>query len=248
MALTVLFACPGFGQTPPSTSPASWKLFAFTRKGEYHGVPVCRDVKFFTGSPFNFDYGNDLFNEKPKDVHVSTEVTPIGVINGRQIMQIVQNINNGELVMKRLLVQRDGEEFCAIYQQQYAAPEVQIKTATIEDVPGGPVLATKDGVGNHGYLPAFWVFDDNGPIPLDLDILTNAMNKLLPPGYEVRGDYGLDMHSLCYQSLVWRKNECNACASGGTVFVRFALQDHRLIVLQRAYDPTGAPNTDACSP
>src|SRR4029077_10479763 len=118
-----------------------------------------------------------------------------------------QNINDGDLVMKRLLVQRQGSEFCAIYQQQYPAALVQVSSGKIETISGEPVLVTRDRNGRE-YNEAYWAFDADGPIPLDLSVINNTLKDLLPPGDEVRGDYGLNIAGLCYSSIVWKDGEC----------------------------------------
>jgi hypothetical protein len=236
-----------FTQTASPTHDSRWSILVERGKGEYRGRAVCHPLEYFSGSPFLFDYDNELFGMKPGDVHVQTQVTFLGVVDRRKIVQIEQSINAGDLVMKRLLVQRHGDEFCAVYQQQFPAALVQVSPARVETVDGQPVMITRDPNGNREYNEAYWTFDAEGPIPLDLSAIDHALKALLPSGDEVRGDYGLDVGRLCYSSVVWKKGECNACASGGSVVLKLALEHHRLVVTRKLFDASGAADASACA-
>jgi hypothetical protein len=237
----------GFGQIAPPAHASPWNILTEGGKGQYRGDPVCHPLEYFSGSPLQFDYDNDLFGMKPKDLHVQTDVAALGVVEGRKIIQVEQNINSGNLIMKRLLVERQGSEFCAIYQQQYPASLVQVSRAEIQTISGEPVLMTRDRNGRE-YNEAYWAFDADGPTLLDLGAIQTTLKDLLPPGDEVRGDYGLNMGGLCYHSIVWKNSECNACASGGTVALKLGLERHRLVVVRKRFDPDIKTDADACTP
>jgi hypothetical protein len=235
-----------FGQIPAPARPSPWNILSEGGKGEYRGDPVCHPLEYFSGSPFLFDYQSDLYGMKPENISVQTQVTQLGQVEGRKVIQIDQNINSGDLIMKRLLVQRHENQFCAIYQQQYPAALVQPSPAKIEMISGQPVLVTGDPNGNRTYNEAYWTFDTNGPILLDLSVIETTLKGLLPQGDEVRGDYGLDLTGLCYYSVVWKEGECNACASAGTVVLKMTLDRHRLVVVKKIFDPSGAADESAC--
>ena len=240
------------GSLAPAPSASRWNILAEGGKGEMRGAPVCHRLAYFSGSPLRFDYEDDLSDLTPNKIRTTTEVKEIGVAAGRKVVQVVQSINDGDLVMKRLLVQRQGGEFCAIYQQQYAAAQVRVSPARIETISGQRILATKDPNGERTFNQEYWVFDSQGPNLLNLEVITQALKEVLPAGVEVRNFYGLEMNSLCYESPVWKDNECNACASGGTVALKLALQEHQLVVVRKSYNPAATydPSADhtACVP
>jgi hypothetical protein len=215
--------------------PSQWDILVEAGKGYMHGPPVCHPLGYFSGSPLQFDYDNDLYGLKSDEVHATTDVTQLGIIRGRKVVQITQNVNGGNLVMKRLLVQRTGEEFCAIYQQQYprSVSGKPVSSATIETINGEPVLETRDPNGNRTVNEAYWTFDAHGPLLLDMKVIDTALKQVLPVGYEARDAFALDIKALCYRSVVWKDDECNACASGGTVTLRLGLQNHQLVVMRK---------------
>jgi hypothetical protein len=236
-----------FGQITPPKHASPWNILVEGGKGQFQGDPVCHPLEYFSGSPLHFDYENDLLGMKPKDLLVETDVAPLGVVGGRNVMQVEQNINSGDLIMKRLLVERQHSEFCAIYQQQYPAALVQVSPAKIETISGEPVLITRDRNGMREYNEAYWAFGPDGPIPLDLNVINNTLKDLLPPGDEVRGDYGLNIAGLCYSSIVWKDDECNSCASGGTVVLKLGLENHRIVVVRKRFDRDLKEQADACT-
>jgi hypothetical protein len=235
---------------PKQTSP--WNILVAGGKGEYRGDPVCHSLSYFSGSPFRFDYDNDLFGMSAENVHFTTRSTLIGSVAGHKIFQVVQNINQGDIVMKRLLVHRQGDTFCSIYQQQYPAVLVSISPAKIETVSGEPVLITKDRNGERTLNQAYWTFDAGKPVLLDLAVIDRTLKQLLPSGDEVRNGFALDIHSLCYRSAVWKGDDCEACMSGGNVIMKLALRNHQLTVAGKWFDPdpnaTSLPVNDVCAP
>jgi hypothetical protein len=237
-----------FPMAAQSLQPSRWNVTLQGRTGPHTGSDICRTLEYFSGSPFLFDYDHDLVSTNPHKMQVKTEVTPLGDIKGRKIVQVVQNINDGELLMKRLLVQRDKGTYCAIFQLAFSVDEVALSPATITQVNAEKILATRDRNGRHSWNEAYWTFDTEGPILLDLKVIDSALKNLLPSGYEVRWDYGLNMDALCYQSIVWKEGECNACASGGSVSLQLGFRDHRLIVVNKHYDPDPNHQPASCVP
>jgi hypothetical protein len=249
----------GFAQTTPPPNSPRWNLLLEGGKGESLHDPLCHPLQYFSGPPSLFDFDRDLSAMDPMDptdMQVKTIVKSIGQIKGRKIVLVVQSIRNEDslspIVMKRLLVQRQGKEFCAIYQQEYSASLVVVKLAKIETVQGEPVLVTRDQNGQRDLNQEYWTFDEQGPIRLDLRVIDKALAEMLPNGYETRGDYGLNLQALCYQNPVWKRQECDACASGGTVAIKLGLQDRQLVIVRKQYDPHGRagaePDSAACTP
>lgn len=246
----------GIAQTAPQPNPSRWNLLLEGGKGESLRDPLCHPLQYFSGPPSLFDFDRDLSGMDPADMRIKTIVKSIGQIKGRKIVLVIQSISDDEslspIVMKRLLVQHQGKEFCAIYQQEYSASLVVVRLAKIETVQGEPVLVTRDQNGQRDLNQEYWTFDEQGPIRLDLRVINEALAAILPKGYETRGDYGLNLQALCYQNPVWKRQECDACASGGTVAMKLGLQDHHLVIVRKQYDPHGRagaePDLAACTP
>lgn len=66
-----------------------------------------------------------------------------------------------------------------------------------------------------------------------------AAQSVLPSGYGVWKGGGLDMSTQRYYMPVWKKGDANCCPSGGTVEIRFRLQDGRIVVTSKHYNPKG---------
>lgn len=232
-----------------SQQPSRWELYTQSGSGSRpdSGHEVCQPLDYFSGSPLLFDYNHAINSTVPQRVRISTEVTPLGQAEGRRVVQVMQKVNDGEVVMKRLLVQRSEQTYCAIYQLEFSANEVEFSPATLTQVEGQPMLMTRDRNGRPSWNEAYWVFDADGPILLDLQVIDAAVHTLLPPDHEVRWDYDLNMDSMCYQSIVWKTGECNACASGGGVTLKLGIRDHRLVVVNKFYDPKQKTNPAPCS-
>jgi hypothetical protein len=258
LAAGAILAGTAVAQTVPASDSSRWGLLAEGAKGESHRDPLCHPLQFFSGSPLPFDFDRDFSDVSRTDLSTRTLVKPVGTIAGRKIVQVLvdirvkQDLGDEQSMMKLLLVQRQGKEFCAIYQQEYPTSQVVMKAAKIEKVEGEPVLVTRDENGQRDLNQEYWTFDAEGPIRLDLHVIDKALATILPPGHETRGDYGLNLQALCYQNPVWKREECDACASGGTVALKLGLQDHQLVVVRKQYDPAGRagaePDLAACTP
>ena len=211
-----------FAQIAPPAHSSPWNILVEAGKGEFRGDPVCHplDYQRGVGGDANHFRGHDIAD--------------------------FSSMRTGEI--QRLLVQRQDAEFCAIYQQQYPAALVKLSPAKIETISGEPLLMTRDPNGMRTYNEAYWSFNADGPILLDLNVIGNTLSKLLPAGDEVRGDYGLDMAGLCYHSAVWKSSDCNACASAGTVVLKLGLEHHQLVVVRKLFDPDGMADASACDP
>jgi hypothetical protein len=256
LAASSFLTSAGLAQAAPAPNPSQWNLLLEGSKGESFRDPLCHPLQYFSGPPSLFDFDGDLPAMDSSNLQTKTIVKSIGAIKGRKVFMVVQSMNDGDslapLVMKRLLVQRQGKEFCAIYQQEYPASLVVVKMAKIETVQGEPVLVTRDQNGQRDLNQEYWTFDEQGPIRLDLKIIDTALATIVPKGLEIRGGYGLNLQALCYQNPLWKREECDACASGGTVAIKLALQDHQLVVVRKQYDPHGRagaePDLAACTP
>jgi len=105
------------------------------------------------------------------------------------------------------------------------------------------ILATRmliPGTGNNYYEDYFW-FSPGGPVRIDIETITAALKSILPAGSGVWKGGGLDMRSLSYHNSVWKDRDANCCPSGGAVDIRFRIDDGRVIVTSKHFDPLAKP-------
>ncbi len=91
--------------------------------------------------------------KQPADLKDKVESQPIGRIAEFTVYEVVHNINDGDLVMKMILVKRKAGEFCEIFQQQYDAVSVTVEPAYLVNVNSETILATSDRVTGNGAFP-----------------------------------------------------------------------------------------------
>ncbi len=228
--------------TPPGSDHPRWSVHVSSGKGEsYVDEPSCHKVKYFLMDPQDFDYGSDLFGKKPEEIKDKAESRKIGAVAGYNIYQVIHNINDGELVMKMILVERRSGEFCEIYHQQHDAAMVTVEPAYLVQVGGETILATTDPVSGTGagQEEHYWAFDKDGPVDLDVwDKIFGILKTVLPKGLGVMKGSGFDLRTLTYSMPVWKETDANCCPSGGTIEIRFAVKDHHLIVVSQNFDPS----------
>jgi len=166
----------------------------------------------------------------------------IGEVQGFSIHQILHTIQmeDWKLFIKMVLVKRRADDFCEIDNAEYDAIMDSIEPASILDLNSQKVLATRDRVSGNGnfYVEEYWIFDKHGPIPLDQGVVYETLKKLLPKGTDVRNGGGFNIAKLCYAMPVWRDEDAHCCPSGGTVQIKFALENDQLVVVQQKYNPS----------
>lgn len=221
-------------------SDSRWSLLSENGKGSFVLSPSCHPLAYFSGSPLRFDREGWYRRIKnPSDLRSVTERKVIGTIAGRRIVQVTQNINDSETVMKRLLIRRSPNQYCMIFQQQYGGGTVHAGPAYILRLGDQSVLATRDRVDGTGvgYVEHYWTFDAAGPVEVDLSAIREHTKALLPAGHGIWKGYGLDMTNLCYGIGVWKESDANCCPSGGSVVLKLALNGHRIEVVDSRYSP-----------
>ncbi len=225
----------GFSQTPKARQPSGWKLQVEGGKGEYWTNPVCHPLAYFSESPLLFDYEQDLYKKRPEDIRFLSDVKPVGVIAERKIVEIDQDTtvvaDNENLMMKRLLVQRSGDEFCAIYQQLYGAEQVKVTPASIVIVSGEPVLKTMDQNGEHTWNEEYWTFNADGPIHVDLSAFRRTLSAVIPVGHSLFTTSSFDITGFCYKAIL---------LDDGSITAKLQFENHRLIVAWKQWNPPGS--------
>ncbi|MGA2978167.1 MAG: hypothetical protein ABSD76_01125 [Terriglobales bacterium] len=223
------------------TSHPRWALHSYSGKRDFYiDQSSCHPLKYFSSDPKRFDYGEDLLVKQPADLKDKVESQRVGRIAGYTVYEIVHNINDGDLVIKMILVERKDGEFCEIFQQQFDAVNVIVEPPYFVNVNSETTLATSDRVTGTGafLIEEYWTFDKDGPIPLDASAKINEITqRLLPPGRTIMNGSAFNIETLRYSTPVWQAGDAHCCPSGGSVRIQFALKDHRLTVTSQSLDP-----------
>lgn len=205
-----------------SSGHPQWALHWYGGKGDFWvDEPSCHPLDYFEMEPKRFDYDSDLFGMQPANIKDDVRYSHLGKIGAFTIDEILHTISGGlSPVLKMILVQRTPGEFCEIFQQEEAPVVVTAMPAFIVNVSSQAVLATHDQVsGTGGYwLEAYWTFDKNGPIPLDLKIVSDTVDDLMDPADRRDRAYDFDIEGLSVRAY-------------GHIFIQFALVGHQLKVV-----------------
>ncbi len=215
-------------------------------KGVFWTSPECHPRDYFAGSPLLFDFEQDLYHQTPADLSYSADVVDLGVAAGRQVVQVIQHIeeiHTGEhLTAKRVLVQR-GEQFCLVYQQLYDSAQVVVRPASLFTFDAKPVLKTMDPIGMHSWNEEYWTFDADGPIHLDLAAARNRMRKAVPKGDDFV-TYPFDLKDACRKAIAVEPGACRACGvPDGSVIAKLALRGSDLVATWTRWFPAGRDGT-----
>jgi hypothetical protein len=167
----------------------------------------------------------------------------IGEVGGHTIEQVTHNFNEGQLFLKIIVVGRGADEYCEIYHQEWMDGGFyqDVQPAYLLQVSSEPVLATHDPLGGNGneYDEHYWTFDKDGPIDLCVtEEIRESLEKLLPHGSHIMNGGGFDVRNLAYVTPVWGPHDAHCCPTGGTIRIKFVLQEHRLSVLNQSFQPS----------
>ena len=228
-----------------ATSGASehprWSLHVISGRGEsYIEEPSCHTREYYLSDPLHLDYGSDLYGKTPDEIKDQIKTQRIGVAEGYVVDQVSHDINDGELIMKMILVQRKRGELCEIYHQQSPRELVEAGLAFWAKTGRETILATTDLVSGNGNwrAEAYWAFDKDGPIELDVTgRVQEIQKKLLPEGSAVMNGSGFNIQTLRYATPVWKQGDAHCCPSGGKIEIKFDLRDHHLIVVTQRFEP-----------
>jgi len=138
---------------------------------------------------------------------------------------------------KSILVKVAPGGFREIYHLQ--PTQAIIGPSFLLKVGGHEIPATHDqipGTMNNYYEDYFW-FDRDGPARIDIDIIPKILKAILPAGSSVWKGGGLDIQTLTYRMPVWEEGNGNCCPAGGMVEIKFRLDDGRLVVTDKHFNP-----------
>jgi hypothetical protein len=242
LTILLLFSCVANAQTGPHPL---WALHYYGGKSNnWHDQPDCGPLEKFRGDPKTFDYDYDLFGIEAPKMKDDVKAERIGQIAGFTVYDVMHNIDTGtpgtDLTMKMIIVERMPGEFCEIFQQEYA-PDIVFATSAYFINAGEQVLATTDHVsGTGGYrIEAYWAFDKDGPVPLDLSQIEPIVRELLPAGYSLYGIPYFFGRGLSFENLACTRWN-GKFAAGPCVSVRidFEVKDHKLTATSKSVVPS----------
>lgn len=200
-AAALLFSCvlAGAGSGQMRTSPTSagsaspWNVLAYGGKGVMEGAPICHPLAFFSKSPLPLDLDADFYGVSEADLITRAQIVFLGAIESHRIYEVKLTVarKKGLLgppepdappTMKVLLAERGREEFCDIYQNQYAYdPTQETDEAAILDLGGKPILKTFE-TDRHTWFLEYWAIESNQPLRLKIEDVYKAVDSISPPG------------------------------------------------------------------
>jgi hypothetical protein len=256
--ITFLVACPvaiSQGELPANSR---WTVTVNGKDRRPNKGLSCHALQYFLDSNNlkEFDYGHGLLGPYPAQITDNVESERRGEVNGFAIYDVIHEIDDGDQnvpgetfpfppsILKMVLVERDPGELCEIYHEQDFRQDLIVTPSYFVEVDSENVLVTRDrvpGTGN-GYDEAYWTFDKDGPILLDFQgpfskgAAYAIAEKLLPSGMQLDKGGGFDIQTLTYDTGVWQKGDGGCCPTGGSVHIKFAIKDHKLIVVSQEYN------------
>ena len=255
--LILLLTWPPGKPQEPVAPDSRWNVKVAGRDQRQNKGTNCHPIAYFTDASHlkDFDYVHHIPKPYPEDINDEVESKRRGEINGFSIYDVVHHIDVSEApadwehfsypagLIKMVLVSRKPGEFCEIFHEQDSDGEFTASPSYFVDVGSERVLAVHDRVsGNGGYFnEAYWTFDKDGPIPLDLSVIKETVEKLLPANVHVDRGIGFEIETLSYDTgLIQDPANGECCGSRrGVVHLEFALTDHKLVLINQKFDPEG---------
>jgi hypothetical protein len=212
----------------------------------------CRPLDYFTDSSHlkEFDYVHHIPKPYPEGIYDEVETKRRGEIAGFVVYDVVHRVDVSETpsdwntysyppgLVKMIVVQRKPGEFCEIYHAQDSDGEFTAAPSYFVDVGSERVLAAHDPISGNGnyFYEAYWTFDKDGPIPLDLSIIKQTVTKILPANVHVYRGIGFDIETLSYDMGLLQDSDTGPLRQG-YVHLTFALKEHQLSVVDTKFDP-----------
>ena len=201
--------------------------------------PNCHPLDYFAHDLSHYNYKHPLDRKQLSFLQDTFSSRPISEIGGFKVLQLEHLINDHDLTVKILVVQRTRGEFCEIYHQEWLAGLYQeVLPAQVSEVGSDTILSTADPVTGNGNWrdDHYWTFDKDGPIDLEVnDKISETQKTLLPKGMIVMNGGGFDLLTLTYAMPVWKSSDAHCCPTGGSIEIKFALKDHQLVVVSQSY-------------
>ncbi len=205
--------------------------------------PNCHPLAYFVNETSRLNYHHIIVKIRPGQTKDETSSRDIGEVDGRKIVQVSHKINDGELFLKMIVVERAPTEFCEIYHQEWLGDTLynEVLPVVFVKVDSQTIMATANPVGGNGnwFDEHYWTFDKDGPIDLCInEKIREIEKKLLPKDSSVMKGGGFDLPALMYSAPVWTQTDGGCCPSGGRIEIKFALKDHQLVVVKQSLQPS----------
>lgn len=249
--LIVLLAWPPGRSQTPVPSDSRWAVQVAGRDQRQNKGTDCHALEYFTDASHlkDFDYVHHIPKPYPEDITDEVQSKRRGEINGFAVYDVVHRVDTSEAptdwekfsyppgLLKMVLVERKPGEFCEIYHAQDSDGEFTATPSYFVDIGSERVLAEHDpisGVGNY-FHEAYWTFDKDGPVPLDLSIIKQTVAKVLPANVHVYRGIGFDIETLSYDMGLLQDSDAGPLRQG-FVHLAFALKEHQLTILDEKFD------------
>lgn len=165
----------------------------------------------------------------------------IGVIGGFAVHVVFHRIEYGgghPGLVKLILVERTPPEMCAILEDRdFFGEFLDMPPPFSVLIDSQEILGSQDPYsGNCGCSQdAFWLFDKNGPAPVDLTPINGAVEdaarKLLPSGWEFGS--GSEFDARTFTELRGVRGQDGG--GSGVIRVRFTIKEHKLVAVDQEF-------------
>ncbi len=225
-----------------------WLCWEYSGKGKRaREMTEAHSLEYFTENLSEFD--SEIAWRKAEDKLqdwslIQTEIKPVGVLAGQQVMDIYYYLPNDHKKAKaigKMVLMGSKNQFKAVV-WMLDDTGVDFSPSQINNVQGMNVLSTRsriDGSGNF-YYEDYFVFDSLKQIPVNLQVdrsIEQAIKKLLPAGHGVWRGGGFDLAAMTYKQAVWKDKDSNCCPSGGNIELHLDIRKNKIVVSKANYQP-----------
>ena len=218
-------------------------------------------LAYFTEYPLllELDPCDDCSPEKrsaqAKEMGFTSEVAFVGTLEGFAIYDVFYRSQEERERWKSILVRTGKDEYREIYHTESFGPAGGSPlSAKIITVGKEQLLQTRCWDGPRSYQDDYWFFDKAGPTIVDFSPILTAARSVLPKGmrlYAFEDESTPGTHYLwqfdhpALTSTLWVLNRDEPyCCSGGRIDVTFRLNQGRVVVTGKRYDPKARHRAD----
>lgn len=203
--------------------------------------PNCHPLAYFVNETSRLNYHHIIVKIQPGQTKDEASSRDVGEVDGRKIVQVSHKINDSELFLKMVVVERASAEFCEIYHQEWLGDGFYNEVLPVDfvKVDSQTILETADPESGNGnwFDEHYWTFDKDGPIDLCVTEKIREIEKqLLPKDSGVMNGGGFKVQDLTYDTPVWGPGDGHCCPTGGNIKIEFVLKDHHLTLLAQNYE------------
>jgi hypothetical protein len=224
---------------------AQWKRWVISANRDWFDTATPHPLEYFINDPFLRDDGGDFCTRcTPEDkatIHLtrkgSAKVQPVGTLEGFKIYDVFYYFDDEpKIAWKSILVEVKPSQFIEIYHLQPTLAD--IGPSFIQHTHDVTLLATHDpqpGTGVFSYKAYWWFGNAKGPVLVDLAVIWDAAQSVLPQGMGVWKGNGLNFEELNYKVAVWKAGDANCCPTGGSVEVGFKIVRGTIEITSKRY-------------